>query len=166
MVTAGHSKPSNSDAMIVLEVYHVYHTHGLSQRRCAHGSLLIAKFKALQTLKIMAVSKMEIFIHICVPRGNSIIVTFYPNGCSQFENPEVPDFEKIASASRSFSTLSLPLPTSFIKVLLLPQKINRFLIPDYFLLPSTLLSIVLEYTEGRRLIWLKPVFFFNLFQSA
>ena len=61
-----------------------------------------------------------------------IIVTFYPNGCSQVENPEAPDFEKIASASGSFSTLSLPsslpLPTSFIKVLPLPlpQKINRF----------------------------------------
>ena len=59
-----------------------------------------------------------------------IVVTFYPNGCSQFENPEAPDFEKIASASGSFSTLSLPsslpLPTSFIKVLplLLPQKIS------------------------------------------
>ena len=58
-----------------------------------------------------------------------IIVTFYPNGCSQVENPEAPDFEKIASASGSFSTLSLPLPTSFIKVLLLPQKINRFQLP-------------------------------------
>ena len=59
-----------------------------------------------------------------------IIVTFYPNGSSQFENPEAPDFEKIASASNSFSTLSLrsslPLSTSFIKVLPLPQKINRF----------------------------------------
>ena len=59
-----------------------------------------------------------------------IIVTFYPNGCSHFENSEAPDFEKIASAFSSFSTLSLPssltLPTSFIKVLTLPQKINRF----------------------------------------
>ena len=55
-----------------------------------------------------------------------IIATFYPDGCSQVENPEAPDFEKIASASGSFSTLSLPLPTSFIKVLPLPQKINRF----------------------------------------
>ena len=61
-----------------------------------------------------------------------IIVTFYPNGCSQVENPEAPDFKKIASASGSFSTLSLPsslpLPTSFIKVLPLPlpRKINRF----------------------------------------
>ena len=55
-----------------------------------------------------------------------IIVTFYPNGFSQVENPKAPDFEKIASASGSFSTLSLPLPTSFIKVLPLPQKINRF----------------------------------------
>ena len=59
-----------------------------------------------------------------------IIVTIYPNGCSQVKNPEAPDFEKIASASGSFSTLSLPsslpLPTSFIKVLPLPQKINRF----------------------------------------
>ena len=45
----------------------------------------------------------------------------------QVENWEAPDFEKIASASSSFSTLSLPssllLPTSFIKVLPLPQKI-------------------------------------------
>ena len=59
-----------------------------------------------------------------------IIVTFYPYGCSQVKNPEAPDFEKIASASGSFSTLSLPsslpLPTSFIKVLPLPRKINRF----------------------------------------
>ena len=59
-----------------------------------------------------------------------IIVAFYSNGCSQVENPEAPDFEKIASASGFFSTLSLPsllpLPTSFIKVLPLPQKINRF----------------------------------------
>ena len=59
-----------------------------------------------------------------------IIVTFYPNGCSQFENAEAPDFEEIASASSSFSTLllpsSLPLLTSFIKVLPLPQKINCF----------------------------------------
>ena len=59
-----------------------------------------------------------------------IIVTFYPNGCSQFENPEAPDFEKIASASSSFSPLLLPsllpLSTSSIKVLSLPQKINRF----------------------------------------
>ena len=39
--TAGHSKTSNSDAMAVLVVYHIYHTHDLSQRRCAHGSLLI-----------------------------------------------------------------------------------------------------------------------------
>ena len=58
-----------------------------------------------------------------------IIVTFYPNGCSQVENPEAPDFEKIASASGSFSTLSLPLSTFFIKVLPLPQKFNRFHIP-------------------------------------
>ena len=59
-----------------------------------------------------------------------IIVTFYPDGCSQVENPEAPDFEKIASAFGSLSTLSLPsllpLPTSFIKVLPLPQKSNRF----------------------------------------
>ena len=31
-----------------------------------------------------------------------IIVTFYPNGCSQVENPEAPDFEKM-----------LPLPAPF-----------------------------------------------------
>ena len=59
-----------------------------------------------------------------------IIVTFYPNDRSQFENPEAPDFEKIASPSSFFSSLLLPsllsLPTSFIKVLLLPQKINHF----------------------------------------
>ena len=58
-----------------------------------------------------------------------VIVTFYPNGCSQVENTEALDFEKIDSASSSFSTLllpsSLPLPSSFIKVLPLPQKINR-----------------------------------------
>ena len=46
--------------------------------------------------------------------------TFYANGCSQNENPEAPDFEKIGSASSSFSILSLPsslpLPTSIIKV--------------------------------------------------
>ena len=48
-----------------------------------------------------------------------IIVTVYPNGCSQFENPEAPNFEQIASASSSFSTL--PLPTSFIEVLPLPH---------------------------------------------
>ena len=62
-----------------------------------------------------------------------IIVTFYPNSCSLFENLEVPDLEKIASASNSFLTLSLPsslpLPTFFIKVLPLPQKINRFQLP-------------------------------------
>ena len=62
-----------------------------------------------------------------------IIVTFYPNGCSQVENPEALDFEKIASTSGSFSTLSLPssllLSTSFIKVLPLPQKINHFQLP-------------------------------------
>ena len=59
-----------------------------------------------------------------------IIVAFYPNGCSQFENPEAPNFERIASASSSFSTLSLPsslpLLTSFIEVLPLSQEINRF----------------------------------------
>ena len=74
----------------------------------------------------MAETKMEFCILSNLPRSNIIIVAFYPNGCSQFENPEAPDFEKIASASSSFSTLSLPLPTSFIKVLPLPQKINRF----------------------------------------
>ena len=64
-----------------------------------------------------------------------IIVTFYPNGFSQLENPESPDFEKIASVSSSFSTLSLPsalpLSTYFIKLLPLPlpQKINRFQLP-------------------------------------
>ena len=61
-----------------------------------------------------------------------IIVTLYPNGCSQFQNPEAPDFEKIASAFSSFSTLSLPsllsLPISFSKMLLLPlpQKLTAF----------------------------------------
>ena len=57
-----------------------------------------------------------------------IVVTFYSNGCSQFENPEELDFEKIAFASSSFSTLSLPsslpLPTTFIKVLPPPQKLT------------------------------------------
>ena len=73
-----------------------------------------------------------------------IIVPFYPSGCGQLENPEAYNFEKIASASSSFSTLlfprSLPLPTSFIKVLPLPQKLTAstasassflFHIPDY-----------------------------------
>ena len=59
-----------------------------------------------------------------------LLLHFNPNGCSQFENPEALNFEEIASAYSSFSTLllpsSLPLPTSFIKVLPLPQKINRF----------------------------------------
>ena len=72
-------------------------------------------------------------MHSYVPRNNIIIVTFYHNGCSQFENTEASDFEKIASASSSFLTFSrpssLPLPTSFIKVLPLPQKINRFQLP-------------------------------------
>ena len=79
----------------------------------------------------MAVTKVEI-LHtmLCTYRNNIIIVTFYPNGCSQFENPEAPDFEKSASASSSYSTLLLPsflpLSTSFIKVLPLPPKINHF----------------------------------------
>ena len=59
-----------------------------------------------------------------------IIVTLYPNGRCQFENPEAPDFKQIATASSSFSTLSLPsslsLPIFFNKVLPLPQKINHF----------------------------------------
>ena len=59
----------------------------------------------------------------------NIFVTFYSNGCSQFENPEAPDFEKIASVSSSFSTLSLPssppLPISFIKVLPLPLPLPQ-----------------------------------------
>ena len=59
-----------------------------------------------------------------------LLLHFTANGCSQFENLEALNFEEIASASSSFSTLSLPssllLPTSFIKVLPLPQKINRF----------------------------------------
>ena len=33
-------------------------------------------------------------MHCYVPRNNVIIVTFYPNGSSQFENPEASDFEK------------------------------------------------------------------------
>ena len=48
-----------------------------------------------------------------VPRNNIIIVTFYPNGCSQFENPQAPDFEKTASAFSYFSTLSLPILIAF-----------------------------------------------------
>ena len=75
--------------------------------------------------------KWKFCTHCYVSRNNIVIVTFYPNSYSQFENAEAPDFDKIASASSSFSTLSLPsllpLPTSFIKVLPLPQKINRFL---------------------------------------
>ena len=75
-------------------------------------------------------------MHSYVPKNNISVVTLDPNGCSQFESPEAPDFEKIASASSSFSTLSLLLPTSFIKVLPLPQKLTastasvfRFRIP-------------------------------------
>ena len=60
----------------------------------------------------------------------TIIVIFYPNGCCQFKNPEASDSEEIASTSSSFSTLTLPssfpLLTSFIKVLALSAKINRF----------------------------------------
>ena len=54
----------------------------------------------------MAETKLEIlYTLLCsLPRNNIIIVTFYPNGCSQFENSEAPDFEKIAYASNSFST--------------------------------------------------------------
>ena len=33
-------------------------------------------------------------MHSYVPRNNIIIVTFYPNGCSQFENPAAPDLKK------------------------------------------------------------------------
>ena len=62
-----------------------------------------------------------------------IIVAFYPNGCTEFENPEVSDFQKIASAFGSFLTLSLP--TSFIKVLPLPQKFNCFHFQLALLLP-------------------------------
>ena len=76
----------------------------------------------------MAITKVKI-LHTFLdrlPKNITIIVTFYPNDCNQLENPEAPDFEKIASASSSFSTLSLPsslpLPPSFIKVLPLPQK--------------------------------------------
>ena len=78
-----------------------------------------------------------------------IIVTFYPNICSQVENPEAPDFEKIVSASSSLSTLSLPsslpLPTSFIKVFLLPQKINRF--HFQLPLPHPLLEVLVKVTS-------------------
>ena len=72
----------------------------------------------------MAVTEVKFCAHCCVPRNNIIIVAFYPNGCRQFENPEAPDFEKIASASSSFLALllpnSLPFPTSYIEVFLLP----------------------------------------------
>ena len=81
-----------------------------------------------------------------------IIVTFYPYGCSQVENQEAPDFEKFASSSGSFSTLSLlsslGLPTSFIKVLPLPQKINRF--HRFPLLASTSLVHVLTFNKPKR----------------
>ena len=68
---------------------------------------------------------------------------------SDFANLEAPDFEKIASASSSFSTLSLPsllpLPTSSVKVLLipLPQKINcfRFHIPGCSNGPNNMVSV-------------------------
>ena len=34
-------------------------------------------------------------MHSYVPRNNIIVVTFYPNGGSQFENPEAPDLKKL-----------------------------------------------------------------------
>ena len=67
---------------------------------------------------------MEILLTLLLPRNKIIIVTFHPNGCSQFENPEAPDFKKNASAS-SFRVRFRFRPL-FIKVLLLLQKINRF----------------------------------------
>ena len=91
---------------------------------------------SMKQLIVFSVKKRQVyFVSYLISRVLSIlyyyiVVTFYPGGCSQFENPEAPVFEKNASASSSFSTLSLPsslsLPTSFIKVLPLPQKINRF----------------------------------------
>ena len=68
------------------------------------------------------------------------IVTFTPTVVARLKIRKRHDFEKIASAFGSFSTLSLPsslpLPTSFIKALPLPRKIHcfRFHIPDTKLL--------------------------------
>ena len=36
----------------------------------------------------------QIIITNEVRRDYIVIVTFYPNGCSQFENPEAPDLKK------------------------------------------------------------------------
>ena len=82
-----------------------------------------------------------------VRRNNITIVAFYPNNCSQFENPETPYLEKIASASSSFSTLSLPsslpLLTSLIKALplSLPQKITTCIASAFTSTSLVLLSL-------------------------
>ena len=85
----------------------------------------------------------------------SILYYYYdcnilPNSCSQVENLEARDFEKIASASGSFSTLSLPsslpLPTSFIKVLPLPRKFNRFQLP--LPLPHPCWEVIIQFTSN------------------
>ena len=78
-----------------------------------------------------------------------LLLLHFTYGCSELENPEASDFEKIASASGSFSTLwlpsSLPLPTSFIKVLPLPQNFNRFQLPlPHPWLPGIVPQIILE----------------------
>ena len=77
-----------------------------------------------------------------------IIVAFYPNDCSQFQNPEATDFEKIASAFSSFSTLSvpssLPLPTNFFhQSASASKKINCFQLP--LLLPHPCLVLCCLY---------------------
>ena len=108
VATAGHSKTSNSDAMVVLLVYH---SHDLWQRRCAHCSLLIMIIQGSTNVKnygtLWQSLKWKFCTH-CYASRNIIIATFYPNGCNQFETPEAPDFEKLAPAARSVSILSLP----------------------------------------------------------
>ena len=47
-----------------------------------------------------------------------IIVTFYPNDCSQVENPEAPDFEKIALFPASFQHFCFRVRFRFQPVLL------------------------------------------------
>ena len=53
----------------------------------------------------------------------TIIVTFYPNGCSQVENPKAPDFEKIASLPAPFQNFRFRVRFRFQPV---PSKCFRF----------------------------------------
>ena len=96
----------------------------------------------LKQLKIITVAKLEILQTLLCIKNNTITVTFYINGCGQFQSLKIWKrliLNKNASASSSFSTFSPPssllLPTYFIKLLPLPQKLTassfRFHIPDY-----------------------------------